>query len=302
MPKHRRGFLTKCKTKFAKCRPKLDSRTNSKSYLRFFTAQNRFQMHIFQVDAFASALFKGNPAAVIPLENSWPTDQILQSVAAENNLSETAFFMPTGDHYALRWFTPNMEVRLCGHATLASAHVLFKELNVQEDTIHFETLSGRLTVHQTDQGYQMDFPADVPKSVLPPAALQEALSGRMDACYKGLDDYMVLLSSEQEVAQIQPNLEAVAKLDGRGLIITAPGDSTDFVSRCFYPRYAVPEDPVTGSAHTVLTPYWAAKLGKTTLSARQISKRSGDLICAIKDNRVLLTGQAVTYLSGQIFL
>ncbi|MCB0644599.1 MAG: PhzF family phenazine biosynthesis protein, partial [Phaeodactylibacter sp.] len=167
---------------------------------------------------------------------------------------------------------------------------------------YFETLSGRLSVKKTKKGYRMEFPVDMPRQVTPPAVLQEAFAGRLKHCFKATDDFMVVLSSEGELAQLSPDIKAIAGLESRGLIITAPGDETDFVSRCFFPRYGIDEDPVTGSAHTVLTPYWAARLGKSQLSARQISKRGGEIECKLEGGRVFLTGQAVTYLSGTIFI
>lgn len=256
---------------------------------------------IFQVDAFAQEVFQGNPAAVVPLEE-WLPDTLLQAIAAENNLSETAYFVRRADHYHLRWFTPNKEVRLCGHATLASAHVLFTELGFAEATLRFHTLAGELRVTKQDIGYAMDFPADPPHPIAPVSLIDEALGLTPSYYGQATDDLLVQLDNAEQLERMTPDLSLISKLSARGLIVTAPGTDTAIVSRCFYPAYGVPEDPVTGSAHTVLTPYWATQLGKPSFSAQQGSARKGFLHCSLESDRVKLAGEAQTYLEGKIFL
>ncbi len=256
---------------------------------------------IYQVDAFAGEVFKGNPAAVIPLEQ-WLPDTLMQAIAAENNLSETAFLVKKDNLFELRWFTPVMEVDLCGHATLASAHVIHIHLLYPEPIIHFSTRSGTLTAQKTENGYAINFPVDVPSLVSQNEWIEKALQGVVILeLYEGKDDYLALLDSETTVKTVVPDLRALALAPKRGLIVTASGNQVDFVSRCFYPKYGIDEDPVTGSAHTLLTPYWAKQLGKNTLNANQISQRSGDLICHYLGDSVTLEGRAVTYLVGIIF-
>ena len=252
----------------------------------------------YQVDAFASRAFEGNPAAVCPL-NHWLDDALLQSIAEENNLSETAFFVPSGSGFALRWFTPAIEVDLCGHATLATAHVLFNVLGDARQTLVFTTRSGELRVEKAGRRLRMDFPASTPVTCEIPAALVDGLGRRPTALFAA-EDYLAVFESEAIVRGITPNHAALSKLDLRGVIVTAPGDTADFVSRFFAPRAGVPEDPVTGSAHCELAPYWAARLGKTQLNARQISKRGGDIACELRGDRVLLTGSAVTVMRAEM--
>lgn len=260
------------------------------------------ELTIYQVDAFAPAVFQGNPAAVVPLEE-WLPDPILQKIAAENNLSETAYFVKRGDHYHLRWFTPAMEVRLCGHATLASAHVLFHHLGVEVEKLVFETLGGQLVVAKAAVGYAMDFPTDYPKPYELSQAIQAATSGlNILNCALGTDDILVQIDSAETLWAFQPDPTLVAKIAGRGLILTAKGVDTDIASRCFYPNFGINEDPVTGSAHTLLTPYWAAVLGKTFISAVQGGPRRGYLHCSLNGERVSLSGQAQTYLVGKIWV
>lgn len=259
------------------------------------------QLSIYQIDAFHRDVFGGNPAAVVPLEN-WLDNATLQNIATENNLSETAFFVKTEGGLHLRWFTPAAEVRLCGHATLATAHALYSELGYAHPTIEFETMAGKLIVEKTASGYRMDFPADPPAVCGLPRQLEHAVDAPIEACFKGTDDYLLVLPEEAYLANLQPRLELVAQLPDRGLVVTAPGKEVDFVSRCFYPRHNIPEDPVTGSAHTMMTPYWAQRLGKKKLSAIQISARKGHLACTLAGDRVLLEGSAVTYLRGKIFI
>lgn len=260
------------------------------------------QLSIYQVDAFADAAFQGNPAAVVPLE-SWLPDAILQQIAQENNLAETAYFVPSGDGYHLRWFTPTTEVRLCGHATLASAHVLFGHLGYAQSEIRFQTLSGTLRVWKSGVVLKMDFPADVPgPSDLSTSFFAENLGVSVLDARRGKDDYLVRIGSVSELDTLQADLGFIRRLQGaRGLIVTAPGEGTDIASRCFYPATGVDEDAVTGSAHTLLAPYWASLLGKSTLSARQGGSRQGFLNCSISGDRVELSGKAVTYLSGTIY-
>lgn len=258
-------------------------------------------MRIFQVDAFTDTVFKGNPAAVIPVQE-WPDDATLQQIAAENNLSETAYFSENEDgSYQLRWFTPETEVDLCGHATLASAHILFEQLKHQKEEITFHTKSGKLTVKKRNDLYIMDFPSNPPKPVPVPKLLPEAIG--IIPIYTGVNiDMLVLVQSEKDVREVKPDMPLLKKMEVRGVIVTAPDDNpqTDFVSRFFAPAVGVPEDPVTGSAHTVLTPFWAKRLGKNELRARQISYRGGELICIQKEGRVEIGGKAVTYMVGEI--
>jgi PhzF family phenazine biosynthesis protein len=252
----------------------------------------------YQVDAFATRAFEGNPAAVCPLE-SWLDDGLLQAIAEENNLSETAFFVPSEKGFKLRWFTPVKEVDLCGHATLATAHVLFDILGYAGQTITFETRSGELIVERKAGRLEMNFPACPPT----PCKLSETLAkglGQRPVEVLASDDYLAVFDSEATVRAITPDMVLLGQLDLRGVIITAPGTDVDFVSRFFAPKFGIPEDPVTGSTHCALAPYWAGKLGKRTLSARQVSKRGGDLTCEIKADRVLLSGCAVTFMEAEI--
>lgn len=255
---------------------------------------------LYQVDAFTDRLFGGNPAAVVPLPQ-WLPDAVMQALANENNLSETAFFVPVDDGFELRWFTPEIEVDLCGHATLATAHVLFTHLGYAKAVIHFHTRSGLLTVERSAQGYVMDFPADEIHPIAKPARLEQALGAPVLETWQGRSDLMAVLADADTVRQLRPDMPALAALGGRGVIVTAPGAAdADFVSRCFFPNAGVPEDPVTGSAHTTMTPYWAKRLGKAALRARQLSARGGVLGCALIEKRVKLEGQAVTYFTGAI--
>lgn len=253
---------------------------------------------IFQVDAFTDQIFGGNPAAVCPLKE-WLDEKTMQRLAQENNLSETAFFVKNGDEYDLRWFTPEVEVDLCGHATLATAHVLFEHLDYADDEIRFQTKSGLLIVKREGDRLMMDFPTDDMPQVDPPAVLFQALGTRSDHVFF-TDDYMVVLDSEEEVQNLDPDFRLLSEVNARGVIVTAPGKEVDFVSRFFAPGAGIDEDPVTGSAHTKLTPYWSRKLGKDILEARQISKRVGELTCRNKGDRTEILGNAVTYMIGEI--
>lgn len=260
-------------------------------------------MKIYQVDAFTSQLFGGNPAAVVPLSEQAISDEQMQSIATENNLSETAFYRPSlgSCDFDLRWFTPVAEVALCGHATLATAHVLYAHEDWTKDSISFHTLSGTLVVRKVATGYAMDFPTDTLRAATRELPLLQQLGAKLQAAYIGKDDALIVLESEKALRAFRPDMSIIMQLqERRGLIATAPGDTVDFVSRCFFPRYGIPEDPVTGSAHTTLTPFWAKELDKSLLSARQISKRGGVLSCEWQGARTILTGNAVTYLTGTI--
>jgi PhzF family phenazine biosynthesis protein len=253
---------------------------------------------LYHVDAFASRPFTGNPAAVCPLER-WPDDARLQAIANENNLSETAFLVPEGDGFRLRWFTPTVEVDLCGHATLASAYVLFRHCGYRGDRVVFETRSGRLSVRRAGERLTMDFPALGVTPVAPPEALVRGLGVRPAETYADID-YLVVLADQTAVQRLTPDLAVLATLDRRGVIVTAPGEGVDFVSRFFAPAAGVPEDPVTGSAHCMLTPYWAGRLGRSQLKAQQLSARGGTLDCTLKGGRVELSGQVVDFMTGTI--
>jgi PhzF family phenazine biosynthesis protein len=253
---------------------------------------------LFQVDAFSSVVFGGNPAAVCPLRE-WLPDETLQSIAAENNVSETAYFVPNGDRFYLRWFTPGCEVDLCGHATLASAFVLFHYLKQPGHRICFDTKSGELTVTRDGELLTLDFPSRPPSPVEEPGGLIAAIGGRPLEVLAARDVVLVY-ATEAEVLNLKPDMLALTKLDHFGFIVTAPGIKTDFVSRFFAPAKGVPEDPVTGSAHCTLIPYWAEKLGKTEMVARQISRRGGELYCKLAGDRVKISGYATPYLRGSI--
>ena len=251
----------------------------------------------YQVDAFASRVFEGNPAAVVPLA-SWLDDAVLQAIAEENNLAETAFFVPSAKGFHLRWFTPTTEVDLCGHATLATAHVLFEHLGHAELAITFETRSGDLVVQRQGKRLVMDFPTRPPSSCTPPEPLLKGL-GQPPVDVLAADDYVVVFDSEAVIRSIRPDYGQLCTIDLRGVIVTAPGQEVDFVSRFFAPKYGIPEDPVTGSAHCALAPYWALRLGTTTLKAKQLSKRGGEVWCELHGNRVMLCGRAVTFLEAE---
>ena len=257
---------------------------------------------IYQADAFTSQLFGGNPAAICPL-TEWLPDEVMQKIAIENNLAETAFFVKNDNGYALRWFTPEYEIDLCGHATLASAHILFTELDYEQDTIHFETIkAGVLSVTKNGDKYTMDFPSRPPIHIETPNGLVEALGGVEPLGVFRSRDYFLEYESEEVIKDMAPDFFALSKMDTVGVIVTAPGKDVDFVSRFFAPGAGIPEDPVTGSAHCNLIPYWAKKLGKNKLHALQMSQRKGELWCELKGVRVLMSGKAVTYLKGEIYL
>ena len=257
---------------------------------------------IYQADACTSSLFGGNPAAICPL-NKWLPDETMQKIASENNLAETAFFVPDGDGFKLRWFTPELEIDLCGHATLASAHIIFTELGYTKESIHFETLkAGTLTVSRAGDKYTMDFPSRPPIVIEVPNGLVEALGGKEPKAILRSRDYFLVYDNEEDITELSPDFTALSKFDTVGFIVTARGNNSDFVSRFFAPGAGIAEDPVTGSAHCNLIPYWADKLGKNKLHAYQLSARKGELWCELKGERVLMSGNAVTYLKGEIFV
>lgn len=256
------------------------------------------ELPIYQVDAFASEVFAGNPAAVCPLE-AWLPDSVMQSVAAENNLSETAFFVKRGEDYDLRWFTPAVEVDLCGHATLASAYVIAKHLAPGLDRVVFHSRSGPLTVTREGELFTLDLPAKMPRRIELDPDFAQALGATPLELWRA-DKNMAVLADEAAVRAVEPDFAKVAVLPGDGVIVTAPGDDCDFVSRYFVPQAGIPEDPVTGSAHCVLTPYWARRLDKQKLSARQISARGGELTVEDRGERVLVAGRVAPYLEGRI--
>lgn len=255
---------------------------------------------MYQIDAFASKVFEGNPAAVVPL-TEWLPDQLMQSIAEENNLAETAFYVPEGDGFRIRWFTPAKEVKLCGHATLASAFVLFEFGGWQAESIVFQSLSGPLTVQRSGELLEMDFPAQPGVPCSTPAEMVSALGVEPSACLAS-EDYLVILENEQQLRELKPNMSELEKLDLRGVAVSAPSDDSDFVVRFFAPKYGIPEDPVTGSAYTQLTPYWSERLDKQSLAARQISARGGDVFCSLQGERVKISGTAKLYLKGEIYL
>jgi PhzF family phenazine biosynthesis protein len=256
---------------------------------------------IYQVDAFTDHIFGGNPAAVVPLDE-WLPGELMQSIAVENNLAETAFLVKEEESYHIRWFTPATEVKLCGHATLASAYILFEVLNYPNNTIHFTSLSGSLYVkREVDGALTMDFPQAKLEPCSSPQALWESLGAHPIECFKG-EDYMAIMDSEQTLVNLQVDLRQLASLPVRGVVVTAKGDHCDFVTRFFAPQSGIDEDPVTGSAHCATAPYWAKRLKKNTLTAIQRSKREGHLVCHVTEDRVKMTGQARLYLSGQIEL
>ncbi|NMZ48986.1 PhzF family phenazine biosynthesis isomerase [Pseudomonas poae] len=258
------------------------------------------KLDIYQVDAFSQHPFGGNPAAVCPL-TEWLPDEQLQNIAAENNLSETAYFVPRGEHYELRWFTPQVEVDLCGHATLAAAWVLFHALADAPQVLRFATRSGELRVTRHGDELAMDFPARHPERCEPPAELLSAL-GIEHAEVFGTDDYIIVVDDEAQVAALTPDFACLKGLPKRGIAVTARSTQFDFISRWFGPNVGVNEDPVTGSAHTSLAPFWAARLGKSQLTAEQGGTRKGQLRCELQGDRVIISGKAVLYMQGTIYL
>lgn len=254
---------------------------------------------IYQLDAFADRLFAGNPAAVCPLDD-WLPDDVMQSIGAENNLAETAFIVGGNGSYDIRWFTPAVEVDLCGHATLAAGHVVMNHLERGRDDVGFGSRSGRLLVARRGDRLELDFPARSADAHDAPTELLRGLGSVPGEVYLCADDYLTLFADEAAVAALKPDFSMLARLANRGVMATAPGTTVDFVSRFFAPAVGIDEDPVTGSAHCALAPFWAQRLGKTTLQARQISKRGGNIECEVRGDRVLLRGRVVEYLRGEI--
>ncbi len=258
------------------------------------------KIKLFQVDAFTSEVFGGNPAAVCLLDR-WLDDSILQKIAAENNLAETAFVVQAGEGYNIRWFTPTIEVDLCGHATLATAQVLFHHLKVGGDAIAFTSdRSGPLMVYKNDDWLTLDFPVDTYHQTDAPPLLEEAMGGEPQEAYRGKTDYLLIYPSQEQILNLKPDMALLRRSPGRGVIVSAPGEDVDFVSRFFAPQSGIDEDPVTGSAHTTLTPYWSERLNKKELTAKQLSSRGGFLRCSDRGERIRISGQAVTYLVGEI--
>lgn len=257
-------------------------------------------MKIYQIDAFTDRLFSGNPAAVCPLDDMWLDDSLMQNIAAENNLAETAFYIKDAEGYHIRWFTPTVEVDLCGHATLAAGFALFNLEGYKGERIDFASRSGMLTVKKSKEYLSLDFPAD---------ALHRAdMKDQFKACfneiprevYRGKSDYLFVYDSEKQIREIRADLATIRTLPSRGVIVTAAGEETDFVSRFFAPQSGIDEDPVTGSAHTTLTPFWSERLKKADMSAAQLSQRGGFLFCRNLGERVEIAGQAVLYMTGQV--
>lgn len=255
---------------------------------------------MYQIDAFSDKLFGGNPASIVPLE-SWLSEELMQNIAMENNLSETAFFVKEEQNYHIRWFTPTTEVKLCGHATLASAFVIFNYIEPNLQQVTFDSKSGELKVAKDGEFLTMDFPMQKPIKTKKPEIFKEAFGVEPIEVLKN-EDYLVIFENEEVIKSIKPNFEKLKRLDLRGVIISAKGNDVDFVSRLFAPNFGIDEDPVTGSAHTELTPYWAEKLNKNRLFAKQVSKRGGELICEIDGDRVKISGKAVEFMQAEITL
>ncbi|PWT96474.1 MAG: isomerase [Bacteroidetes bacterium] len=257
------------------------------------------KVSIYQVDAFTKKVFGGNSAAICPLDK-WLPEDLMQRIAMENNLAETAYIVKEDEGFRIRWFTPTVEVDLCGHATLASAHVFFNHLQYPSQEIVFNSKSGPLRVLKGESGkLTLDFPKDqYEKTDDPPAELHEGLGINIVEVIKGSTDFLVITDSQKNIERIVPDLRTIAKIKSRGVIVSARGEDVDFVSRCFFPQSGIDEDPVTGSAHTLLTPYWAQILGKNKLTAQQLSGRKGELECELSGNRVLISGYAATYMLG----
>ncbi len=260
------------------------------------------RLKIYQVDAFAEEVFSGNPAAVCPLLH-WLPDELMLKIAAENNLAETAFYVPYNDHIELRWFTPTVEVDLCGHATLATAYVLFEQEGFVGDRIDFYSpRSGQLSVTKNADYYRLDFPADSLESIPLSEQLLNCFDIKAKAAFKGKSDILLVFEDEKDIQHLKPDFHKIAQIEARGIIVTAPGHEVDFVSRFFGPRVGVNEDPVTGSAHTSLIPYWAEQLNKQEMQAKQLSFRGGFLKTKILQDRVEISGKAKLYMVGEIYL
>jgi PhzF family phenazine biosynthesis protein len=258
------------------------------------------KLTIYQVDAFAEKVFQGNPAAVVPLED-WIEDDLMQKIAMENNLAETAYFVKTDNGFHIRWFTPAKEIDLCGHATLASAYIIKNFIEPHLAEINFTTqVAGVLRAMAKDGIYTLDFPSRMPQPCEVPGKLLKSLNITTAVEVLKSRDYFVVLPNEEAVRNIEPEFMLMKDLDSTGVIVTAKGQSADVVSRCFYPGAGIPEDPVTGSAHCNIVPYWSNKLGKTKLFCKQLSQRGGDLHCELEGDRVLMSGKCVLYLQGEI--
>jgi len=257
------------------------------------------KLEIYQIDAFTDTISSGNPAAVVPL-NQWLPGEVMQRIAMENNLSETAFFVSSENDYHIRWFTPLTEVNLCGHATLATSHVLFNHLNYREKEIVFESKSGKLNVKKENDLIWLNFPASGLKEIEFPENVEQAFGIIPVKCLKGREDIMFVFNSEKDIQNLKPDLNYLKTLDARGIIATASAEKYDFVSRFFAPIEGIDEDPVTGSAHTMLIPYWSVKLGKSKMIAKQISRRGGIIYCKNIGKRVEIGGHAATYMTGKI--
>jgi PhzF family phenazine biosynthesis protein len=259
------------------------------------------KLKVYIANAFSDKQFGGNPAAIVPLKE-WLSDILMQQIAAQNNLSETAYFVPKGDDYEIRWFTPVVEVSLCGHATLAAAHVLYEHLGYNRDQIIFNSQSGLLKITRKQGKIRLDFPAIETVETANDDLIEKALGIKPASVHKSAFDYMVVLKSQAEIEALKPDFGLLKKHTSRGLIVTARGDNVDFVSRCFYPQSGIDEDPVTGSAHVVMVPYWAKQTGKNKFTAIQLSARRGYLDCELAGDRVLMSGHAFTYLEGEFFI
>ncbi|WP_304234665.1 PhzF family phenazine biosynthesis protein [Jiulongibacter sediminis] len=257
------------------------------------------KLPIYQADAFTDTVFGGNPAAIVPLKE-WISDDLMQKIALENNLSETAYLVENNNRFHIRWFTPAVEVDLCGHATLAAAHILFEELGYAKDIIFFDSKSGELTVKKDRDLLTLNFPATKPIKAEIPYELVDSFNIKPEITLKANEDYFFVFRNETEIRNLDPDFAKLKKVKSRGIICTAKGDEVDFVSRFFAPAAGIDEDPVTGSAHTKLAPYWSEILGKQTMNALQISARLGKLECTMKGDRVLISGKAVSYLKGEI--
>lgn len=259
-------------------------------------------LNIYQVDAFSDKLFGGNPAAIVPLKE-WLSDELMQKIASENNLSETAFYVRTQNGFHIRWFTPAVEVALCGHATLATAHVIFNIEKYPNDVIELDSKSGILKVTKKGKFFELDFPAQKIELAEPPQNLIEAIGKKPIEIHKAVDDYFLVYKSGADIAEMKPNFSLLKNVKARGIIVTAKGKGKiDFVSRFFAPGSGIDEDPVTGSAHTKLVPYWANKLNKQSFLAHQISERKGVLYCKLEGDRVLMAGKTKLYLKGKIYV
>ena len=258
------------------------------------------RLEIYQIDAFTSELFKGNPAMVVPLKE-WLPDNLMQNIAAENNLSETAFYIPEGDGFYIRWFTPTVEVELCGHATLATAFVIKHRDEVEGGLIRFKCKKGALLVEANGAEFTLDFPITLSVEIDVPEWASFIGEG-IKSAHKCAEDYLFVFNNEQEILDLKPNFSELKKIKSRGLIVTAQGEKFDFVSRFFAPAAGIDEDPVTGSAHTKLTPYWSTILEKSILTAKQVSQRGGALSCELIGDRVKILGRGVLFLKGEIYI